>query len=56
MKTAREKYPELSRLAEAIANDTCRAINERAPKVESEMPYKTQCVLEMVIEILQARV
>ncbi len=56
MKTAAEQYPELERAAQGIANDTCRAINRVVAGVESAMPYKAQCTLELLIAELQRRV
>lgn len=50
------RYPELRDIAETIANDACKKINRYAQNVESEMPYKAQCILEHVIEILGRRV
>lgn len=51
-----KKYPELDRLAKDVADDTLRAINTKTGNVKSEMPYKSQYVLEEVIKILQDRV
>lgn len=48
--------PEFKTVVEKIAHDALREINKEAPKVESEMPYKTQYVLEEVIKILNERV
>jgi hypothetical protein len=50
------RYPELYRLAEEIAREVFREINERVPGVKSEMRYKTGFVLEKCIEILQQAV
>jgi hypothetical protein len=55
MQTA-DRYPELERAAQEIAGDTCNSINYAARHVESEMPYKAQCILELVIAELQRRV
>ena len=56
IKMAKEEYPELYDIAEKIANCTCFQIITFAKEVNSKMPYKTQCVLEMLIQILQERV
>jgi hypothetical protein len=54
--TAEEKYPELDIIADKIANATLYACNTQTEGVKSEMPYKAQCVLEMVIEKLKRQV
>ncbi len=50
------EYPELYKIAQAVADNTCKKINERTADVKSEMPYKAQWVLEETIKILQERV
>jgi len=50
------KYPELDTIAKKIADDTARTINKAVKEVESEMPYKTQYVLEEAIKILEGMV
>jgi len=50
------KYPNLDKLAAQLADELCRKINDQAPKIESEMPYKAQYTLEEIIKILEARV
>jgi len=52
----RYEYPEFKPLATELADRVCREINERAPAIPSDMPYKAQEVLEALIEILQSRV
>ena len=52
----KKSYPELRAIAETIADSTTRMINQHAGQVESAMPYKSQFILETVIEILQRRV
>lgn len=47
---------ELAEAAEVIANEACRAINERAATMSDLIPYKAQALLETVIAILQKRV
>lgn len=54
--TAREKYPELHKLAQNIARDVYIKINERAPSLKTEAPYKEQYTLELVISELEKRV
>lgn len=49
-------YPALDRLARELADELCRAINTKALKVKSKMPYKAQYVLEGIIQILEERV
>jgi len=53
-KTAEEQYPELNIIADKIANTTLYACNTQTEGIKSEMPYKAQCVLEMVIKKLEA--
>ncbi len=50
------EYPELYKIAQTIADNTCREINKQTKNVESKMPYKAQWVLEETIKILQERV
>lgn len=54
--TAEEKYPELYNIAKKIANTTSFSIFQHVVDIESKMQYKAQCVLEMVIKILESRV
>lgn len=49
-------YPELDEAATQIAEDVAREINSMASSIESEMPYKTQYILEEVIKDLEQRV
>jgi hypothetical protein len=56
MKTSKERWPELYDVALRIANETCYQINMQGAQVKSEMPYKSQCILESVIKILEQRV
>ena len=51
-----EKYPELQAIAMELANEVCVKINAASQNVESAMPYKAQCILEMMIAILEERV
>lgn len=48
-----KKYPELSKLARELAHDLVKEINQKAPKIKSEMPYREQFVLEEIIELLK---
>jgi len=54
--TVQTKYPELKVHADRIANEACRLINEAARSTNSEMPYKSQWILETVIADLERRV
>ncbi len=54
--TAEEKYPDLYEVAKAIANTTCFSINQHVTFQGMTTPYQAQCVLEMVIKILESRV
>ncbi len=49
-------YPELDTEAARIADEVAGMINEVAPTIKSEMPYKAQYILEEVIKDLQERV
>jgi hypothetical protein len=51
-----EKYPELRKIADRIAEKTAVMINTETQKVSSKMPYKAQWVLEEVIKDLEERV
>lgn len=48
-----ERYPELTKIVDRIENEMAALVNARIPhltnKVESEMRYKQQFVLEKVI-------
>ena len=47
-----KKYPELDEIATEIALVTVSEINNMTKNIKSEMPYKAQYVLEMVIQQL----
>ena len=51
-----DKYPELTTIAERIADEACYSINRAAGRVDSKMPYKAQAILEYLIPNLQRRV
>jgi hypothetical protein len=51
-----EKYPELRKISDKIAEKTAVMINTETQKVSSKMPYKAQWVLEEVIKDLEKRV
>jgi hypothetical protein len=52
--TIEERYPELAEISNRIAKTAIDACNKQTKGVKSEMPYKAQCVLEMVIKKLEA--
>lgn len=54
--TGLERYPEFKKLVNEIVEEVAKKINEKAPKIKSEMPYKCQFVLEEIIQNLQDRV
>jgi len=51
-----KQYPALDEIARDIAQEIGRMINGSVVKIESEMPYKVQYVLEEVIRHLEAAV
>jgi hypothetical protein len=51
-----KKYPELDEIATEIANTVLAQCNSKTKGVKSEMPYKAQYVLEMIIQKLEAQV
>ena len=51
-----EKYPELRKIADKIADETSDKINKEVKNVESKMPYKAQWVLEEVVRDLKDRI
>ena len=51
-----KQYPELDELARNIAQEIGRMINGSVFQIKSEMPYKSQYVLEEVIRHLEAAV
>lgn len=54
---AKDKWPELQYFAVDLANKACSEINRVAPSLPAkDMPYKQQCVLELLISELQRRV
>lgn len=59
-KTAEERWPEYAKEAERIAINALREINNTSIDLYREKgikcPYPAQCLLEMVVKILEARV
>ena len=53
-KTAAEEYPELDKCAADIERWVIDAIHARTKDINSKMPYKERCVLEMLIKRLEA--
>lgn len=51
-----KKYPELEKLANSMADDILKEINVKTKNLKSAMPYKSQYVLERIIEILEKEV
>ncbi len=51
-----EKYSELKDISTKLANEVLGKINIAAENVNSEMPYKSQYILEELIKILQESV
>jgi hypothetical protein len=51
-----EKYPELQKIADKIADETAENINKEVKDVKSNMPYKAQWVLEEVVKDLKNRI
>jgi len=51
-----KRYPEFKPLVMQLAREVAIRINAEAPKIESQMPYKAQFVLEELIRELEARV
>jgi hypothetical protein len=51
-----KKYPELDKIADGISIAVLKACNSETKDVKSEMPYKAQYVLEMIIQKLEAHV
>ena len=47
-----KKYPELDKIAIEITMNTISQCNKNTKDIKSEMPYKAQYVLEMVIQKL----
>lgn len=60
MATAEEQYPEYAKEANEIAMNACRAINNASIALYRERgikcPYPAQCLLEMVVKDLEARI
>ena len=58
--TAEEQYPEYAKEAKEIAMNACRAINNASIALYRERgikcPYPAQCLLEMVVKDLEARI
>ncbi len=50
------KYPELYRAAQEIATEMRDKINRRAREVKAATPYKAQCILEMLIDLMRKAV
>ena len=51
-----QEYPELNKIAQAIATTTIIGINQGMAHVKTKCPYPAQCVLEMVIKKLEEAV
>lgn len=47
------EYPELDEVANCIRLSVLGLIRDEAPKIESKMPYKQQCILELLISKLE---
>lgn len=58
--TAEERWPEYAKEAYEIAMNACRAINNASIKLYRDKgiqcPYPAQCLLEMVVKNLEARI
>ncbi len=54
--TAAEEYPELNKIAQAIATTTLIGINQGITHTQTKCPYPAQCILEMVIKKLEEAV
>ena len=52
----KKQYPELDEIAMNIAQEIGRMINGSVFQIKSEMPYRSQYVLEEVIRYLEAAV
>lgn len=50
------RFPELDKIAKKLSTDFLKVIYKETKDVESEMPYKSQYVLEEVIKYLEERV
>lgn len=51
-----ERYPEFAEVVGKISDMVINTINEEKDKIESEMPYKAQFILEEVIKSLKEKV
>ena len=51
-----KKYPELDEISTEIACTVLSQCNAKTRDVKSEMPYKAQYVLEMIIQKLEKQV
>ena len=58
--TAEQEYPELDMLAKVIAQDIAIEINnvidDNIDAITTKCPYPAQCLLEMVVKKLEARI
>jgi len=48
-----KKYPELRKIVDEMTKSVAKDINKKVKNVDSEMPYKSQWVLEELIKNLQ---
>jgi len=53
---ASSEYPELQKVVDKLVEEFMSQIHEETDKVESEMPYKKQWVLEEIATTLQKKV
>ena len=56
IKTGLDRYPEFAGLVNEIVRDTINRVNHRAPTIKSEMVYKRQFILEMIVEQLNDKI
>jgi hypothetical protein len=51
-----QEYPELDKIAQAIATTTLIGVNQGIVHVKTKCPYPAQCILEMTIKKLEEAV
>lgn len=56
IKTGLERYPEFTEVVNRVVDTVFEMINIQKDQIESEMPYKTQFILEEVIKALKEKV
>ncbi|NMB83297.1 MAG: hypothetical protein GYA14_15925 [Ignavibacteria bacterium] len=56
IKPVSQEYPELNTVAQFMADNVARDINNIVPHIKTKCPYPAQCTIELLIKRLEERV